>query len=192
MAPEQPFDAYAEQYDAWFLENRNVLASEARMLARALGDPGVTLSVGCGSGLFESILRAEHGVEIRHGLEPATGMAEIARKRGLQVRSGAAEALPCEDGSFDTVLLNGIPSYVADLGRELLRTPVPPRGDGWDLGRFIPARDRSGPSVSGPVRRRRHLADDDGEDGAPAVRGLRRPRVRPDTDAACEVLGRRD
>jgi ubiquinone/menaquinone biosynthesis C-methylase UbiE len=117
MAPEQPFDAYAEKYDVWFLKNRNVLASEVRMLARALGDPGVTLSVGCGSGLFESILKAEHGVEIRHGVEPATGMVEIARKRGLEVRIGTAEALPYEDGSFDTVLLNGIPSYVADLGR---------------------------------------------------------------------------
>jgi hypothetical protein len=31
----------------WFLKNRNVLASEVRMLARALGDPAVTLRVGC-------------------------------------------------------------------------------------------------------------------------------------------------
>ncbi len=117
MTVEQPFDEYAEKYDAWFLKNQNVLASEVRMLARALGDPGVTLSVGCGSGLFESMMKAEHGVEIRYGLEPAKGMAEIARKRGLQVRSGSAEDLPYEDGSFDTVLLNGIPSYVAELGR---------------------------------------------------------------------------
>lgn len=117
MATEQPFDEYAEKYDAWFLRNRNVLASEVRMLARVLRDPGVTLSVGCGSGLFESILKAEHGIEIRHGVEPAKGMGEIAHKRGLEVRSGTAEDLPYEDGSFDTVLLNGIPSYVADLGR---------------------------------------------------------------------------
>lgn len=114
---EQAFDEYADRYDAWFLQNQNVLASEVRMLARALGTPGLALSVGCGSGLFESILRAEHGIEIRHGVEPARGMAEIARKRGLEVRSGSAEDLPHEDESFDTVLLNGIPSYVADLGR---------------------------------------------------------------------------
>lgn len=117
MATERPFDEHAAEYDGWFLKNRNVLASEVRMLARALEDPGETLSVGCGSGLFESILKAEHGIDIRHGVEPAGGMAEVARKRGLEVRSGTAEDLPHGDRSFDTVLLNGIPSYVTDLGR---------------------------------------------------------------------------
>ncbi|MFB3908630.1 MAG: methyltransferase domain-containing protein [Candidatus Eisenbacteria bacterium] len=112
------FDQYADRYDAWFLENRNVLASEVRLVQIALGDPGEALSVGCGSGLFESILR-EAGVIVRHGVEPAEPMAEIARKRGLDVVSGSAEAIPHPDGRFDTVLLNGIPAYLADLGKAL-------------------------------------------------------------------------
>ncbi|MGH7542641.1 MAG: class I SAM-dependent methyltransferase [Gemmatimonadota bacterium] len=115
--PEVTFDEYAERYDAWFLENRNVLASEVLLLARLLGEPGKTLSVGCGSGLFEHLLRTEHGIEIRHGVEPAEGMARIAEKRGLGVERGTAESLPFAAGEFDTVLLNGIPSYVSDLGK---------------------------------------------------------------------------
>lgn len=112
---KRAFDEHAETYDAWFLKNENVLESEVRLLARFLDASGEVLSVGCGSGLFETILRSEHGVDIRHGVEPSSGMAAIAAKRGIQVRSGAAEAIPWEDSAFDTVLMNGIPSYVKDL-----------------------------------------------------------------------------
>ena len=49
------FDEYAPAYDAWFLENRNVLYSEINLVAHVLKNPGRTLSVGCGSGLFETI-----------------------------------------------------------------------------------------------------------------------------------------
>jgi len=110
------FDEHAAEYDSWFERNRDVLESEVLLLARMIGDaPGSTLSVGCGSGLFEHILRIEHGIDIRHGVEPAAGMADIARRRGMDVQAGSAESLPVDDGSFDTVVMNGIPSYVADL-----------------------------------------------------------------------------
>jgi ubiquinone/menaquinone biosynthesis C-methylase UbiE len=113
--PQKPFDEYAEQYDAWFLENRAVLESEVLLLKYFLADPGDALSVGCGSGLFEHILRTQHGIDIRNGVEPASGMAEIAEKRGMTVTSGSAEQLPCGDAEFDTVLLNGTPGYVENL-----------------------------------------------------------------------------
>jgi ubiquinone/menaquinone biosynthesis C-methylase UbiE len=113
--PEKPFDEHAEQYDAWFLKNQNVLDSEVLLLKHFLAHPGNALSVGCGSGLFEHILRTEHGIDIRHGVEPASGMAEIAVKRGMKVKSGSAEALPFEDAEFDTVILNGTPGYIEDL-----------------------------------------------------------------------------
>jgi SAM-dependent methyltransferase len=113
--PDRPFDEYAERYDAWFLKNRHVLESEVLLLKHFLGTPGKALSVGCGSGLFEQILRSEHGIDIRHGVEPAGGMAHIAEKRGMTVRSGNAEALPFDDDEFDTVILNGTPGYIDDL-----------------------------------------------------------------------------
>ncbi len=115
--PQTPFDEYAEEYDSWFLQNRNVLASEVLLLERFLESPGRALSVGCGSGLFEQILRQEHGIEIGYGVEPAERMARIAEKRGLAVKRGPAESLPFDSDEFDTVLLNGIPSYVDDLER---------------------------------------------------------------------------
>ena len=66
--PQEPFDEFAEKYDAWFLLNRNVLDSEVLLLKRCLPNPGRALSVGCGSGLFEHLLRTEHHVEITHGV----------------------------------------------------------------------------------------------------------------------------
>jgi SAM-dependent methyltransferase len=116
--PDDWFDEMASEYDVWFQRNQRVLESEVRLLAHLLGpDPGRTLSVGCGTGLFELILRREHGIDVGFGVEPALGMATVARARGLEVHAGTAEALPLEAGSFDTVVMNGIPSYVDDLER---------------------------------------------------------------------------
>ena len=59
------FDGYAAQYDAWFMENDNLFQSELRLFQRALGDISGqrVLSVGCGSGLFESMI--DHsGIEV--------------------------------------------------------------------------------------------------------------------------------
>jgi ubiquinone/menaquinone biosynthesis C-methylase UbiE len=116
------FDEHAEAYDGWFLKNQNVLDSEVLLLKHFLASPGKTLSVGCGSGLFEYLLRTQHGIEIAHGVEPSEAMAEIAGRRGVEVRIGAAEQLPCPDGEFDTVLLNGTPSYIGDLEKALRET----------------------------------------------------------------------
>lgn len=114
---DSSFDEHAEKYDSWFLKNRNVLQSEIDLLSGALTDPGKTLSVGCGSGLFEKILRETRDIDIHFGIEPAEGMAEIAIKRGMEVRVGSAEELPYDAASFDTVLFNGTPSYIDDLDR---------------------------------------------------------------------------
>ena len=112
---DSTFDEHAAEYDSWFMKNRNVLQSEVDLLAGALPKPGRCLSVGCGSGLFEKILRDAHDIDIRFGVEPAEGMAEIAVKRGMEVQIAPAEKLPFEAASFDTVLFNGTPSYIADL-----------------------------------------------------------------------------
>lgn len=110
------FDNYAGMYDAWFMENENVLMSEFKLVAEALGsNPGRTLSVGCGSGLFEMLLKRECGVEVTDGIEPSRAMAEIAEKRGMTVRIGGAEDIEFGDCEYDTVLFNGTPSYITDL-----------------------------------------------------------------------------
>lgn len=109
------FDEYASAYDAWFLENRNVLYSEINLVAHVLKNPGRTLSVGCGSGLFETILAKEYGITITDGIEPSEGMTEIARKRGMKVTISTAEEADFGCGDYDTILFNGTPSYITDL-----------------------------------------------------------------------------
>ena len=114
------FDEYASAYDAWFLDNRNVLYSEANLVARTLRDASRILSVGCGSGLFEKILADEYGIVIRDGIEPSTGMAEIARKRGLRVTISTAEQADFGCGDYDTILFNGTYAALPNGGRIVL------------------------------------------------------------------------
>jgi len=110
------FDEYSDQYDAWFQRNQAVLESELRLVAHVLGDtPGRTLSVGCGTGLFEQLLEKQYNLVITEGLEPSPPMAEIARKRGMEVIEAGAEQMPVGDTLYDTVMFNGSPSYIADL-----------------------------------------------------------------------------
>jgi ubiquinone/menaquinone biosynthesis C-methylase UbiE len=102
------FDAIAEAFDSWFGKNRNVFESELLATKYFLDDPENTVSIGCGTGLFEERLG------IRRGCEPAEGMARLARKRGIDVKPGSAENVPYGDASFDCVLLSTILSYVKD------------------------------------------------------------------------------
>lgn len=114
------FDKYASEYDSWFLENQNVLLSEVRLVAAMLKDaPGPILSVGCGSGLFEMIMRENFGVNVTKGVEPSEGMAKIARDRGLEVTIATAEEFDYPVGKYGTILFNGSPSYITDLATVL-------------------------------------------------------------------------
>jgi ubiquinone/menaquinone biosynthesis C-methylase UbiE len=109
------FDQYATKYDAWFMENENLLRSEVALVAYALKNPGRTLSVGCGSGLFEYFLKNDYGIEINEGIEPSEAMADIARKRGMKVSIGTAEEGELGTEEYDTLLFNGTPSYISDI-----------------------------------------------------------------------------
>ena len=109
------FDEHASKYDTWFMENTNVLLSESRLVAKTLEGSDNILSVGCGSGLFEKILKEDFGINISEGIEPSIGMAEIARKRGMKVDVTTAEEGDFGNGKYDTILFNGSPSYISDL-----------------------------------------------------------------------------
>lgn len=111
------FDEYAKTYDAWFLDNPNVLASEVALVAAVLKDaPRPILSVGCGSGLFEDIMRRDYGIDITDGVEPSAGMAAIAEKRGMKVTVASGEEFDYPQNRYGTILFNGSPSYITDLG----------------------------------------------------------------------------
>lgn len=109
------FNQYASEYDAWFLENENVLYSEVKLVAHFLENAGNVFSVGCGSGLFETILDKEFSISIKNGIEPSEGMASIAKERGLHVEITTAEEMVLENEKYDTLLFNGTPSYITNL-----------------------------------------------------------------------------
>lgn len=109
------FDEFAEAYDSWFFDNMNLLRSELNLVAHFLNDAGEVFSVGCGSGLFEMLLKKDFDITVNNGIEPSDGMAEIARKRGMNVEVTTAENADFGIEKFDTVLFNGTPSYINDL-----------------------------------------------------------------------------
>ena len=111
---KQKFDGYAAQYDEWFMKNDNLFTSELRLFRKALGDISgkKLLSVGCGSGLFESYI--DHAnVE---GIEPSEDMGRIAEKRGVNVICyGMIEDVELPDNTYDIIYFNGSSSYIEDL-----------------------------------------------------------------------------
>ena len=113
------FDGYADKYDQWFLTNSRVFESELKLLHACLNPlkKDKILSVGCGSGLFESALKREYDIIVEYGLEPSTDMAKIAEKRGVKVVIGDAETTLLKDEEYDVIYLNGCSTYIADLSK---------------------------------------------------------------------------
>jgi len=111
---KQKFDGYANQYDEWFMVNENLFTSELRLFKKVLGDISGKrlLSVGCGSGLFESYIDSSN-IE---GIEPSVDMGEIAKKRGVNViKFGLIEDVELPKDTYDIIYFNGSSSYMEDL-----------------------------------------------------------------------------
>lgn len=114
MKDKPKFDGYAAQYDEWFMKNEHLFTSELRLFQKALGD--ITgkrlLSVGCGSGLFESFIDCRN-IE---GIEPSKDMGRIAEKRGVNViKYGTIEEVELPKDTYDIIYFNGSSSYMEDL-----------------------------------------------------------------------------
>lgn len=110
----QKFDGYAAKYDEWFMKNENLFTSELRLFKKVLGniEGKRLLSVGCGSGLFESYIDCSN-VE---GIEPSEDMGKIAEKRGINViKYGLIEDVDLPENYYDIVYFNGSSSYMEDL-----------------------------------------------------------------------------
>ena len=111
---KQKFDGYAAKYDEWFMKNENLFISELRLFKKVLGDISgkKLLSVGCGSGLFESYIDCSN-IE---GIEPSEDMGNIAVKRGVNViKFGLIEDVDLPDNEYDVIYFNGSSSYMEDL-----------------------------------------------------------------------------
>lgn len=83
------------------------------------------LDVGCGAGNMAHHL-ARYGTVI--GVDNNDKPLAVARERGLNVRKGEAEALPCDDGAFDLVALLDVLEHCEDdtaVLRECYRVCAP-------------------------------------------------------------------
>lgn len=94
-----PFEKHASKYDKWFDDNPLVYESELNSVRALLPYSGKGIEIGVGSGRFASRLG------IRHGIEPSLTMANMARKRGIDVIVAKAEEIPEGSNNFDYVLM---------------------------------------------------------------------------------------
>jgi SAM-dependent methyltransferase len=97
---EARYDSIAE----WYEEFRPALrAEELDALQRLLGPgEGRCLDLGCGTGLAAAAV-AELGWSVV-GVDISVNLLDSARARGIEVLEASADALPFEDGSFDTAV----------------------------------------------------------------------------------------
>ncbi|MFW6148038.1 MAG: class I SAM-dependent methyltransferase [Thermodesulfobacteriota bacterium] len=85
-----------------------IFESELLAQKQLLDDPEHSVSIGCGTGIFDEKLG------IKYGVEPSEEMAKRAEKRGMEIKVGTAENVPYEDETVQTVLMGTILSYVQD------------------------------------------------------------------------------
>ncbi|MGM0424237.1 MAG: methyltransferase domain-containing protein, partial [Thermodesulfobacteriota bacterium] len=107
----EPFEKYSEAYEQWFEENPEAYRTELELIHGLLSPQPAArgLEVGVGSGRFAVPL----GLDI--GVDPSRQMAARAKKLGIRVVLGVAEALPFSGARFDCVLLVTTICFVDDI-----------------------------------------------------------------------------
>ncbi|MCX6699792.1 MAG: class I SAM-dependent methyltransferase [Methanomicrobiales archaeon] len=121
-AKRRVFEDFAGDYDHWFDDHAKVYNAQLRLLGRALPSTGHGLEIGVGSGRFAAPLG------IRCGTDPSFPLAEMAKRRGVEVTIGTGEHLPYRSGSFDYVVMMTVICFLDDMAkvfREGFRVLVP-------------------------------------------------------------------
>jgi SAM-dependent methyltransferase len=117
-------DAVAADYDRkWAISfderSRSYVGDRARRML-PLGRYGRVLEVGCGTGFFVLNLWQNGYVEEAHGCDLSPRMLEACARnaarldRPLELRTGDAERLPYDDGTFDLVVGHAFLHHVPD------------------------------------------------------------------------------
>lgn len=113
MSKIAPFEAHAVRYDSWF--DRHPCAYESELLAvqEQLKNCDMILEIGVGTGRFAAPL----GIPL--GVEPSREMGKLAKRRGLEIVGGLAEALPFRDAQFDCALMVTVVCFLEELDTAL-------------------------------------------------------------------------
>jgi SAM-dependent methyltransferase len=113
----------------WFAGRRRIIASFVEKICRELGrERPRILDVGCGTGANLELLA---GFGEAEGVDVSADALSFCRARGLlNVRQGAAEKLPYEDGSFDLVTALDVVEHLDDdtAGLKEMRRVLRPGG----------------------------------------------------------------
>ena len=91
MARIESFEKYSKEYDEWFIKNQNIYLAELNAIKRLVPSGKFGVEIGVGTGRFALPL----GIKV--GVDPSRKMAEISRKRGIQVYEAVAEQLRSAD-----------------------------------------------------------------------------------------------
>ncbi|MCK9418210.1 MAG: class I SAM-dependent methyltransferase [Nitrospirae bacterium] len=105
------FEKNVQQYEEWFVDNPFAYVSELHAVQKLLPVKGSGIEIGMGTGRFSAPLG------IKQGIEPSRSMAEVAKKKGLDVLSGVAENLPYKDSEFDFCLMVTTVCFLDDIDR---------------------------------------------------------------------------
>ena len=136
MPKSEIFEKLYSDYDRWFDEHDAIYRCELEALRQLLPPFTKGLEVGVGTGRFAAPL----GIQV--GVEPSPKMAAIARKRGIEVVPGVAEALPFRDKSFDLVLMVTTICFVDDIDKSFQEAKRVLTDDGHLVIAFV---DRDSP-----------------------------------------------
>ena len=112
----QPFDPIADSYDRWYDTPEGQAVFNAEMACLRLlcvQCHGRWLEVGVGTGRFAAMLG------VAEGIDPSSGMIEIAAGRGIKTYTGCGECLPFSARSFDGVLAALALCFAADAAQTL-------------------------------------------------------------------------
>jgi SAM-dependent methyltransferase len=99
MTGVNAFDNNVDQYEQWFVDYPLAYVSELRAVRELLPANSNGIEIGIGTGRFAAPLG------ITRGIEPSRPMAELAKKKGIEVIPGVAERLPFRDGEFGFALM---------------------------------------------------------------------------------------
>lgn len=107
------FDRNVDQYEQWFVDNPLAYVSELRAVRELVPTNSNGIEIGLGTGRFAAPLG------ITRGIEPSRSMAELARKKGIEVVAGVAEHLPFTDNEFGFVLMVTTVCFLDDMDMAL-------------------------------------------------------------------------
>src|SRR5438093_1775290 len=109
------FDVAASAYDQFMGRYSRRLSAQMADLAGVREGLRV-LDVGCGPGALTTELVTRTGSNNVAAVDPSASFVKAVRDRlpGVEVRLGAAEQLPFDDGTFDAALAQLVVHFMAD------------------------------------------------------------------------------